>query len=45
LPMLIILFSKEAFISRYHIDIGVLLHVFAALFGIVIVWECYLLSI
>ncbi len=45
LPMIIILFSKEALITRYRIDIGVLFHVFAVIFGIVIVWELYLLSI
>ena len=45
LPMLIILFAKEALITRYRIDIGVLFHIFASFFGLVIAWEVYLLSI
>jgi hypothetical protein len=45
LPMLIILFAKDAFVSRYQIDIGVLFHIFSAFFGLVIAWELYLLLI
>ena len=45
LPMLIILFSKEALITRYRINIGIFFRVFAVFFAIVIVWEFYLLSI
>lgn len=45
IPMLIILFSKDALITRYRLNIGIFFHVFAALFGIVIAWEFYLLSI
>jgi len=44
-PMLIVLFAKEALVSRYRIDIGVLFHIFGAFFGLVIAWELYLLSI
>ena len=45
LPMLIILFAKDALVSRYQIDIGVLFYIFGAFFGLVITWEIYLLSI
>jgi hypothetical protein len=44
-PMLMILFAKDALITRYRINISILFHVFAAFFVLVIVWEFYLLSI
>lgn len=43
--VLIIVLLKESFITRYRINSGMLLHVFAAFFGSVVVWECYLLSV
>jgi hypothetical protein len=44
-PLLIILFAKEALITRYHINVSIFFHLFAAFFVLVIVWEIYLLSI
>ena len=44
-PLLILLFAKDALITRYHINVSTLFHVFAAFFALVIVWEIYLLSI
>lgn len=40
----IIVIAKEPIKSRYRVSTGIL-HVFAAFFGGVVVWECYLLSI
>lgn len=45
LPMLIILFVKDAFVSRYRIDIGILIYVFAGFFSGVVIWEIYLFTI
>jgi hypothetical protein len=43
LSVLIIVFVKEAFAARYKIGTGIFLHIFAALFGSVVIWEFYLL--
>lgn len=43
--VLIIVLLKESLITRYRIGTGMLLHVFAAFFGSVVIWEFYLLSI
>ena len=43
LSVLIIVFVKEAFSTRYRIGTDIFLHIFAALFGSVAVWEFYLL--
>jgi hypothetical protein len=43
--VLIIVLLKESLITRYRIGTGMLLHVFAAFFGSVVIWELYLLSI
>jgi hypothetical protein len=45
LPMLIILFAKEALITRYRINIGIIFYAIITCFGTVIAWELYLLSI
>lgn len=45
LSLLIIIVLNETLISRFRISTGTLLHVFAALFGCVVIWQCYLLSI
>ena len=45
LSVLIIVLVKENLITRYRIGTGILLHVFAAFFGSVVIWEFYLLSI
>ena len=45
LSVLIIVLVKENLITRYRIGTGMLLHVFAAFFGSVVIWELYLLSI
>ena len=43
--VLIIVLLKESLITRYRLSTGMLLHVFAAFFGSVVIWEFYLLSI
>jgi len=43
--VLIIVIVNDSIFTRYRIGTGVLLHVFIALFGSVVIWECYLLSI
>lgn len=43
--VLIIVLLKESFITRYRIGTGMLLHVFTAFFGSVVIWEVYLLSV
>ncbi len=43
--VLIIVLLKESFITRYRIGTGMLLHVFTAFFGSVVIWEFYLLSV
>ena len=43
--VLIIVLLNETLITRYRIGTGMLLHVFTALFGSVVIWEFYLLSI
>lgn len=45
LSVLIIVLLKESLITRYRIGTGMLLHVFAAFFGSVVIWEFYLLSV
>ena len=45
LSVLIIVFVKEAFSTRYRIGTDIFLHIFAAFFGSVVVWEFYLLFI
>jgi hypothetical protein len=45
LSVLIIVFVKEAFLTRYRIGTDIFLHIFAAFFGSVVVWEFYLLFI
>ena len=45
LSVLIIVLVKETLITRYRIGTGILLHVFAAFFGSVVIWEFYLLSL
>jgi len=45
LPMLIILFAKDALATRYRLNTALLFHIFAAFFGSVVIWEFYLLSI
>jgi hypothetical protein len=45
LSVLIIVLLNETLITRYRIGTGMLLHVFTALFGSVVIWELYLLSI
>ena len=42
--VLIILLLKDVLITRYRIGTGMLLHVFSAFFGCVVIWEFYLLS-
>jgi hypothetical protein len=44
LSVLIIVLLEESFITRYRIGTGMLLHVFTAFFGSVVIWEFYLLS-
>lgn len=43
--VLIIVLLKESFITRYRIGTGMLIHVFTAFFGSVVIWEFYLLSV
>lgn len=43
--VLIIVLLKESFITRYRICTGMLLHVFTAFFGSVVIWEFYLLFV
>ncbi len=43
--VLIIVLLKESLITRYRLSTGMLLHVFAAFFGSVVIWEFYLLSV
>jgi len=43
LSVLIIVFVKEAFSTRYRVSTDIFLHLFAAFFGSVVVWEFYLL--
>ena len=43
--VLIIVMVKDTLITRYRISTGMLLHVFAAFFGSVVIWEFYLLSV
>ncbi len=43
--VLIIVLLKESLITRYRIGAGMLLHVFTAFFGSVVIWELYLLSL
>ncbi|MBR9985857.1 MAG: hypothetical protein KFF68_08105 [Desulfosarcina sp.] len=43
--VLIIVLLKESVITRYRLSTGMLLHIFTAFFGSVVVWEFYLLSI
>jgi hypothetical protein len=45
LSVLIIVFVKEAFSTRYRIGTDIFLHIFAAFFGSVVIWEFYLLFI
>jgi hypothetical protein len=45
LSVLIIMFIKEALSTRYRIGTDVFFHIFAALFGSVVLWEFYLLLI
>ncbi len=45
LSLFIIVVLNETLITRFRISTGMLLHVFAALFGSVVIWEFYLLSI
>jgi hypothetical protein len=45
LSLLIIVVVNETLITRYRIGTGTLLNIFAALFGSVVIWEFYLLSI
>ena len=41
----IIVLLKETLVTRYRIGAGMLLHVFTAFFGSVVIWEFYLLSV
>jgi hypothetical protein len=43
--VLIILLMKDVLANRYLLSTGTLLHLFAAGFGSVVVWQCYLLSV
>ncbi len=43
--VLIIVLLKESLITRYRLSTGILLHVFTAFFGSVVIWEFYLLSV
>lgn len=43
--VLIIVLLNESLVTRYRISTGMLIHVFNALFGSVVIWECYLLFI
>ncbi len=43
--VIIIVLLKESLITRYRIGTGMLIHVFAAFFGSVVIWEFYLLSV
>jgi len=45
LSVLIIVFVKEAIAARYQIGTGIFLHIFAALFGSVVIWEFYFCSL
>ena len=44
LPVILVIIAKEPIAFRYRIS-GKLLHLFAAFFGAVVIWECYLLSV
>ncbi len=43
--VLFIVLVNESLVTRYRIGAGMLLHVFTAFFGSVVIWEFYLLSI
>ena len=43
--VLLIVLLNEALFTRYRIGTSILLHVFSAFFGSVVIWELYLLSI
>jgi hypothetical protein len=43
--VLIVVLLKESLVTRYRIGSGMILHVFAAFFSCVVIWEFYLLSI
>lgn len=43
--VIIIVLLKDSLISRYRIGTGILIHVFTAFFGSVVLWECFLLSV
>ena len=45
LSVLIIVFVKEAFSTRYRVGPDIFFHIFAAFFGSVVVWEFYLFFI
>lgn len=44
IPVMIIVIAKEPIGARYRLSTGIL-HIFAAFFGGVVIWEFYLLSI
>ena len=45
LSVLLIVLLNNALATRYRIGTGMLLHLFAACFGSVVIWQVYLLSI
>ena len=45
LSVLIIVLLKDVLATRYRLGTGSILNLFAAVFGSVVIWQCYLLSI
>ncbi len=45
LSVLLIVLLNNTFATRYRVGTGMLLHLFAACFGSVVIWQVYLLSI
>ena len=43
--VLIVVLMKDVLATRFLLSTGTLLHLFAAGFGSVVVWQCYLLSV